>query len=370
MGVGSAPGAALFNHACTPNAVKVQAPGFRIEVRSLRALEAGEEVRFSYVPLNDDVATRRRVLARHFGFHCACERCAVDVEAGDAAAVPWNAHSCGGTLYPATGSGVRRQPCLRCSVCCKEVPPTYRGDADSGSGLCGGAERPAAPFKPATAAAPETAEEEGENEWGSSGVDDVSSFDGTEAYLDETEVAEQQREQEQAAARPATPPPAPAAAPSGTPSLRARASLAAEPPAPPGGGSSVRGPSRTAEAVPPAPVVEITEQASVPPAAVTQAEPPVVFAPSAEQPKRGLHHRLKGLFTRDPPAGGPPKEPLPMPEEYSDDDGDRSTSAYTATDPDGRSRYTEATAPPPPPPQEGLLGRHSDREHERMANQL
>ena len=63
LGVGCAPGAALFNHACDPNAVKVQAPGFRVEVRALRPLAAGEEIRFSYVPLVDDVAARRGVLA-------------------------------------------------------------------------------------------------------------------------------------------------------------------------------------------------------------------------------------------------------------------------------------------------------------------
>ena len=119
--VGLVPGAAMFNHSCCPNAAKVQSADFRVEVRALRPLSAGEQVTFSYVPLCDGLQERQAVLTRHFNFACDCARCEAESD-GEPHAPPPYAHDCGGVLYPAASRGVLRTPVLRCSICRRDLP--------------------------------------------------------------------------------------------------------------------------------------------------------------------------------------------------------------------------------------------------------
>ena len=73
-----------LNHSCVPNVVK-ELSGFTAVVKTLRDIEAGEELRISYtdehagaVDLDDALTARKRreSLSRKYNFWCQCERCA------------------------------------------------------------------------------------------------------------------------------------------------------------------------------------------------------------------------------------------------------------------------------------------------------
>jgi len=119
-GVLAAPSAALFNHSCVPNAAKLQV-GLKVEIRTLRAISAGEELRFCYVPLTETGRGRREILQTHFGFACDCPRCAAESVPGVRVTLPACAHSCGGALVPSRSHGMLKQPCRRCSICDAEA---------------------------------------------------------------------------------------------------------------------------------------------------------------------------------------------------------------------------------------------------------
>jgi SET domain len=72
--LGIYPLAAMINHSCVANAVRV----FRDEIMVVHAsanLAAGEEVVWSYLPPTRPYAERRAVLWERHGFECFCERC-------------------------------------------------------------------------------------------------------------------------------------------------------------------------------------------------------------------------------------------------------------------------------------------------------
>ena len=71
VGITLDPLAAVMNHSCDPNASYIL-EGANIRVRSLRHIEAGEEVTIAYTDITFSRAERREKLARWF-FDCACE---------------------------------------------------------------------------------------------------------------------------------------------------------------------------------------------------------------------------------------------------------------------------------------------------------
>ena len=71
VGITLDPLAAIMNHSCDPNASYIL-EGANIRVRSLRHIEAGEEVTIAYTDITFSRAARGEKLARWF-FDCACE---------------------------------------------------------------------------------------------------------------------------------------------------------------------------------------------------------------------------------------------------------------------------------------------------------
>ena len=62
----------LMNHSCEPNVVTVF-EGSELRVRSLRKVEAGEELMQCYTDVTCDVLMRRKRLKEQFFFECTCE---------------------------------------------------------------------------------------------------------------------------------------------------------------------------------------------------------------------------------------------------------------------------------------------------------
>lgn len=61
-----------MNHSCDPNVVTVF-EGSRLSVRSLRPIEAGEELVQCYTDETCDVLLRRKKLLEQYHFLCQCE---------------------------------------------------------------------------------------------------------------------------------------------------------------------------------------------------------------------------------------------------------------------------------------------------------
>ena len=73
-GAGCYPPTALLNHSCAPNCV-LAFDGATVEVRTLRAVEADEELTHSYVELCLPTSARRATLRARYAFECDCTRC-------------------------------------------------------------------------------------------------------------------------------------------------------------------------------------------------------------------------------------------------------------------------------------------------------
>lgn len=76
------PRAALLNHSCAPNCA-LAFEGLILQVRTLREVEAGEELCHSYVELCQPTSKRRLALRDRYGFHCDCPRCVDGLRAAD-----------------------------------------------------------------------------------------------------------------------------------------------------------------------------------------------------------------------------------------------------------------------------------------------
>ncbi|KAG7375448.1 SET and MYND domain-containing protein 3 [Phytophthora boehmeriae] len=74
VGLGLFPEGALFNHDCDPNCV-VSFCGQQMQVRTVRDVEAGEELTVSYIELLQPTHARREELKNSYFFECACARC-------------------------------------------------------------------------------------------------------------------------------------------------------------------------------------------------------------------------------------------------------------------------------------------------------
>ncbi|KAJ3387790.1 hypothetical protein HDU80_000100 [Chytriomyces hyalinus] len=75
VGVGMFPMVAMLNHACAPNCSFVSTTHGRMIVRTLRDVEAGEELCVTYVDLCTPRSERRGKLLETKHFWCECERC-------------------------------------------------------------------------------------------------------------------------------------------------------------------------------------------------------------------------------------------------------------------------------------------------------
>lgn len=109
VGAGCYPPAALLNHSCDPTCV-LAFDGCRVEVRTLRAVEAGEELTHSYVELCAPTARRRESLQSTYGFECACRRCAepMPLPGGEDVDGVMEAPSSSAAKAMASGAGARR----------------------------------------------------------------------------------------------------------------------------------------------------------------------------------------------------------------------------------------------------------------------
>lgn len=78
------PLAAMINHSCKPNAVRVYSCLLSCEKSEIMAVHAtqpiqkGEEIVWSYVPTSKPYHDRRKRIKDSFGFDCLCQRCKVE----------------------------------------------------------------------------------------------------------------------------------------------------------------------------------------------------------------------------------------------------------------------------------------------------
>ena len=74
VGAACHPAAALLNHSCAPNCVLAYR-GKTLEIRTLRAVAADEELCHSYTELCQPTAVRQQLIRDSYGFACRCSRC-------------------------------------------------------------------------------------------------------------------------------------------------------------------------------------------------------------------------------------------------------------------------------------------------------
>ncbi|CAN0265831.1 unnamed protein product, partial [Laminaria digitata] len=64
----------MFNHSCSPN-VQAWWRGSMLELRCTKPVAAGEQLCFSYIPIDQPSALRREQLRHSWFFKCLCRRC-------------------------------------------------------------------------------------------------------------------------------------------------------------------------------------------------------------------------------------------------------------------------------------------------------
>mmetsp|Transcript_20926 Transcript_20926/g.30821 ORF Transcript_20926/g.30821 Transcript_20926/m.30821 type:complete len:487 (+) Transcript_20926:95-1555(+) len=91
--LGLYPLAAMINHSCAPNAVRVYSCGNNFTggsesdsnelmiVHASQPIREGEEIVWSYVPTSRPQPERRSALKQRFGFDCLCPRCVKELDA-------------------------------------------------------------------------------------------------------------------------------------------------------------------------------------------------------------------------------------------------------------------------------------------------
>ncbi|GKY92750.1 hypothetical protein MPSEU_000245000 [Mayamaea pseudoterrestris] len=92
--LGMYPLAAMMNHSCVANAVRVYV-GEVMVVHAGQDVAAGDEVVWSYLPPTMEFHRRQKILQQQHGFVCKCQRCRVEEEAlrtVEPAVDEWNDH--------------------------------------------------------------------------------------------------------------------------------------------------------------------------------------------------------------------------------------------------------------------------------------
>lgn len=67
-----------LNHSCCPNAAYFFKPDGTLVVRSMRAIQPGEQVTISYTDLLQTLDERQQSLMQRYAFACCCQRCLDD----------------------------------------------------------------------------------------------------------------------------------------------------------------------------------------------------------------------------------------------------------------------------------------------------
>jgi hypothetical protein len=75
--LGMYPLAAIINHSCHPNAVRVFSQETMI-VHACSDIEEGQEILWSYIPPTQPLSIRQEQLKTKFGFDCQCHRCSAE----------------------------------------------------------------------------------------------------------------------------------------------------------------------------------------------------------------------------------------------------------------------------------------------------
>jgi hypothetical protein len=75
--LGMYPLAAMLNHSCVPNAVRVFS-GETMLAHANANIKAGQEIVWSYLPPTQPYPVRSETLKNRYGFECTCERCVVE----------------------------------------------------------------------------------------------------------------------------------------------------------------------------------------------------------------------------------------------------------------------------------------------------
>lgn len=98
-----------FNHSCAPNAEYGLREGDMMRVRTLRAIDKGEEVCISYLGVNGLVTTevRKKILKERYLFDCSCELCSAALDELSALTCA----SCGRRALPGSA-------CAACGAAC------------------------------------------------------------------------------------------------------------------------------------------------------------------------------------------------------------------------------------------------------------
>jgi hypothetical protein len=73
--LGLYPLAAMINHSCCPNALRVFCAGNVMVVHASEAIAKGSEILWSYLPPTQPFSVRQAVLRQQHGFACDCRRC-------------------------------------------------------------------------------------------------------------------------------------------------------------------------------------------------------------------------------------------------------------------------------------------------------
>jgi hypothetical protein len=79
--LGLYPLAAMLNHSCQANAVRVYTAGHVMVVHALENIDKGEEICWSYIPPTRPCPLRQDLLQNQHGFCCICHRCQAEEEA-------------------------------------------------------------------------------------------------------------------------------------------------------------------------------------------------------------------------------------------------------------------------------------------------
>ena len=108
--LGMYPLAAIINHSCASNAVKVFA-GEIMAVHANAPISKGEEIGWSYIPATQPYHIRQEQISRKFGFQCKCKRCVLEYEALDEAG-------------PDFSDGLKALDSLNVSNLCGEMLPS------------------------------------------------------------------------------------------------------------------------------------------------------------------------------------------------------------------------------------------------------
>lgn len=108
--LGMYPLAAIINHSCSSNAIRVFA-GEAMAVHANASISKGEEIGWSYIPATQPYHARQEQISGKFGFQCKCKRCILDGEALDEAG-------------PDISDGLKALDSLNVSNLCGELIPS------------------------------------------------------------------------------------------------------------------------------------------------------------------------------------------------------------------------------------------------------